>query len=216
MKRRALAFANLLLAGLIIAVGLPGILAAFRMLPATGTVNALEHGAPVDAAAIKQALPVLESAAATSPVPREELGLALLAEAEGDRAADRLGRAVRELTAYLAEVPGDSRAWVLLSEAELRLGARRPALEALKMSILTAPRMSGLLMTRCALGLILYAELDHEARGLVEEQFRFAAEDQTENLVRLVQSRRALLLARVLLAASPEAMAKFEAKWAGP
>lgn len=211
MRLRALALANLLLAGGIVAVGLPGILADFRLLPAVVTAGAVERGTPVDEAAIEEALPSLESAAETSPAAREDLALALLAGATGDREADRLDRAVREFRSYLAAVPGDSRAWAALAEADLRLGERRSAQEALKMSILTGPWMPGLLLARCAMAIDLYADLDPEARGLVKEQFRVAAERSPRSLAELVRQKRAILIARVMLAGSPEAFSSFEA-----
>lgn len=210
MRLRALALANLLLAGGIVAVGLPGILADFRELPAEVTVGAVESGLPVDETAIAQALPSLESAAATSSPAREDLALTLLAGANGNFATERLADAVREFRTYLAEVPGDSRGWASLAEAELRLGAPQRALEALKMSILTASWMPGLVLARCALAIDLYAVLDSEARGLAEEQFRVAAERDPRSLAQLAQQKHAILITRIMLASSPEGTASFE------
>lgn len=210
MRLPALALANLLLAGGIVGVGLPGILADFRRLPAEVTVGAVERGQPVDEAAIEDALPALEGAAATSPAAREDLALTLLAGAGGDRAAERLDRAEQEFRAYLTEVPGDSRGWASLAEAELRLGAWQPAQEALKMSILTAPSMPGLLLARCAMAIDLYAVLDRETRGLVKEQFRIAADRSPRALAQLAWQKHAILIARIMLADSPEGMASFE------
>lgn len=210
MRIPALALANLLLAGGIIAVGLPGMLGEFRRLPAEVTAGAVEQGLPVDEAEIEEALPPLEQSAATSPSAREDLAMALLSGAGGDTSAERLDRAVREFRTYLAEVPGDSRAWTLLAQALVEQGAREPARAALEMSILTAPWMPGLPLARCALGIDLYPILDQDGRRLVAEQFRIAAERDPHPLAELVRQKHAVLIARVMLAGSPDAMAKFE------
>lgn len=214
MRLQALALANLLLAGFLLAIGWPGMLGDLRRLPAEATASAVERGLLVDEVAVAAALPALASAARTSPAAREDLALTLLAGANGEQAQVRLRRAVQEFRRYLAAVPGDSRAWASLAEAELRLDQPQPALRALDMSVLTAPRMPGLVLARCAMALDLYGHLDRDGRALAGEQFRFAAEDDTAALVRLVRARNALLLARVLLEPSPEAQAKFEAQWA--
>lgn len=210
MRLPALALVNLLLAGGMVAVGFPGILADFRRLPVEATVSAVQTGQPVDRSDIDAALPALESAAATSPAARGDLATLLMAGAVGEHAAERLERAAREFRAYLAEVPGDSRAWTMLAEIEQRQGGGLAAQEALKMSILTAPWMPGLVLVRCGLGIDLYPVLDQEARGLVAEEFRIAAQRKPSWLVDLVQRKHAILIARIMLVDSPEAMMRFE------
>lgn len=205
-----MALVNLLLAGGMIAVGFPGILADFRRLPVEATVSAVQSGQPVDRADIDAALPVLERAARTSPAARGDFAALLMAGAVGEHAAERLDRAALEFRAYLAQVPGDARAWTMLAEIEQRRGAGRAAQDALKMSILMAPGMPGLVLARCAIGIDLYPVLGQEARGLVAEEFRIAAERDPHPLAMLVQERHAVLIARIMLAGSPDAMAKFE------
>jgi hypothetical protein len=206
----ALALANFLFAGAIIALGWRSLLADFRRLPVEATVGALQRGEAVEASDIDHAVAVLGRAAATSPAARHDLATALLADAEGPEASPRFARAVSEFRSYLAEVPGDSRAWAELAAAELREGAQPEALQALKMSILTAPWMPGLVMSRCAMGIELYPALDAEGRRLLEEEFRVAAERSPLRLAQLARQQRAILIARVMLIGSPEAMAKFE------
>jgi hypothetical protein len=210
MRLPSLAVANLVLGGIMIAVGLPSVVADFRRLPVEATVGAIVRNEPLDATAIDNALPVLEAVATTSAAARDDLAMALLAGARLRPSPGRTARAAGEFRAYLADVPGDSRAWADLAAAEVMQGARQPAVQALTTSILTAPWQPGLVMARCALGIDLYADLDDEARGLVEEEFRIAAERTPQRLAQLVRERNAVLIARIMLIQSPEAMAKFE------
>jgi hypothetical protein len=210
MKLPPLALANLLLASAILAVGLPSIVADFRRLPAEVTVGAAERGAAIDEDEIEGALSSLESATSTSAATREDLALMLLAGGSGPVAMARAARAADELRTYLAEVPGDSRGWAALAEAELMQGHRVVARDALKMSILTSPWSASLVLWRCDLGIDIYAALDDEARGLLKEQFRVAAERSPRLLGHLVWRKKAALIARIMLAGNPEDLAAFE------
>ncbi len=210
MKLPALALANLLLAAGMLAVGLPSVLADFRRLPVEATADAIMRGAAVDRRDLEAALPPLEAAARTSGAAQETLALALLETADGAHAAQRAAAAERQFRAYLAEAPGDAHGWAGLAEAELLQGRRLPALEALKMSILMAPGMPGLVLARCGMGIDLYASLDDSARGLLGQQFRLAAERSPDRLARLVRQKNAVLIARVMLVGSPDALQRFE------
>lgn len=210
MRLPALALVNFLLAGGMMVIGLPGILADFRRVPVGATVTAVQAAQPVSQADIDAALPALESAAATSPAARGDLATLLMAGAVGPDPTKRLDHAAREFRAYLAEVPGDSRAWTMLAEIDHRQGDESAAQEALKMSILTAPWMPGLVLERCGLGIDLYPVLDHETGGLVAEEFRIAAQRKPAALANLARRNRAILIARIMLFDSPEAMARFE------
>lgn len=210
LRLPTLALVNLLLAGGMFAVGLPGVLADFRGLPAMATVGAVDTAQPVGQADIDAVLPALESAAATSPAARGEFATLLMAGAGGPDAMQRLDRAAREFRAYLADVPGDSRAWTMLAEVEQRRGHVSAAQQALKTSILTAPWMPGLVLARCALGIDLYPVLDRETSHLVAEEFQIAAMRKPNWLVDLAQRKHAILTARIMLFDSPEAQARFE------
>jgi hypothetical protein len=192
------------------AVGLPGVLADFRRLPVEATVSAVDSAQPVGPAELDTALSALESAAATSPAARGEVATLLMAGAVGDGSTERLDRAAREFRAYLADVPGDSRAWTMLAEVDHRQGDESAAQEALKMSILTAPWMPGLVLERCALGIDLYPVLDRETSELVAEEFRVAALRKPDRLAELTQRKHAILIARIMLFDSPEAQGRFE------
>jgi len=212
--RAGLAVTNLVLAAGIVASGAPHVLADFRRLPAEATVSAVDLSLPVDQAEIDAALPVLESAARTSVHAHGKRAFVLLAASTGENADERAAEAALEFRTYLAGVPGDARAWAGLAQAEIIAGDQTAGREALKMSILTSPSLLPLVLWRCALAIDLYPVLDQEARPLVEQQFRLAADNRTESLVRLVAQRRALMLARIMLTDSPDSMAKFEARWA--
>jgi hypothetical protein len=205
------ALANLLLAAGLAAVGTSGIVGSIARLPSQATVAALERGLMPGGADVERARTDLEAATAASNGARIDLGFVLLAGQPHGPDADE---AAREFRAYLAEVPGDSRAWAGLAQAELLQNHRSEALSALKVSILTAPSSPGILLWRCGIGIDLYESLDEEGRRLVGRQFRMAAERSPARLVRLVREKNAVLTALVLLTPSPGAMQQFTAQLA--
>jgi len=208
-----LAVANLLLAAAILAVGWPSLRAEFHRVPAEVTVSAVQSGAAIGEDELGEALPALEAATASSTAARQDLAFMLLASLGGaspEQRAERAARAAQELRAYLAEVPGDARGWAALGQAELIAGQPVAARDALKLSILTSPWSPELVLWRCELGVDLYAALDTEARELLQEQFQTAAERSPRALAQRMQQKNAVVLARVMLAQSPEALLRFE------
>lgn len=214
MRVSALAIANFLLAAGMTVIGWPSIRAELHRLPAEVTISAAQSGQTVTEDQLDSALPMLESATASSTTAREDLAFVLLSgvgsAASAAEQGERAARAAHELRAYLAEVPGDARGWAGLGRAELIEGHPIAAREALKLSILTSPWSPELVLWRCDLGIDLYATLDDEARDLLQEQFRVAAERSPRSLARLAQRKNAVVMARVMLAQSPEALSQFE------
>jgi hypothetical protein len=201
-----LALANLLLAAGLVAVGLPSVVAVTLRLPSRSAIVALERGSAVDRMDIARGRTNLESAAAASNGAHADLAFMLLADRPTELDA---GKAVHEFATYLAQVPGDSRAWAGLAHAELLQDRRAEALSALKVSILTGPSLPGLLLWRCAVGIDLYPSLDAEGRRLLAGQFRVAAERSLDRLVGLVRRKNAVLVALALLSSSPDAVQRF-------
>jgi hypothetical protein len=212
MRLSGLGVANFLLAAGILIVGFPSVMAAFSRLPVEATASAVARDAPIGEDEFVRAAPLMERAADFSDADRGDLALALLARSVGEAAPERAARAVHEFRAHLASVPGDSRGWMGLAKAELVLGDKSAATDALKMSILTSPALLWLVLQRCELGIALYGALDAEARELMMGQFRMAAEYAPQSLARLVRRRDATLIALVMLAHDPDALLKFEAE----
>jgi hypothetical protein len=209
-----LAAAEALLAAAILAIGVPSIASAWRELSldarlaggTAGTTKAVDWQAAIAA---------IGSRPESSPSEREKLAFALLDQADkspvsDDRRMALINQAADEFRNYLADVPGDGRAWAGLADARLQSGDRNGAVQALKMSILTAPWLGTLLAWRCGLGLDLFGALDLETRELLSGQFRVAIRRSAPALVRTVVSRKAALAARILLASSPDELILFE------
>jgi hypothetical protein len=109
---------------------------------------------------------------------------------------------------YLETVPADTRAWIALADAELLLRQPRAAAIALKMSILTGPWDTTLLVSRCALGIDLFPVLDQEGRDLLKGQFRVAADRVVVQLAKAVKARKAGNFALRMLSSSPSEAAR--------
>lgn len=214
MRPTPLALTNLVLAGGVMIIGLPSLPADFRHLMSQPTVIAIEAGAAADDAGLASVLPMLETAAESSAAAQEDLAFVLLAGSTGGAASGQAGRAAQAFKAYLTRVPGDARGWAGLAQAELIAGDRTAARDALKMSVLMSPLVLQLALWHCSLAIDLRAMLDEDLRRLLEEQFRLVADSDPAALVNLVHQRNALLFARIMLAANPEAMARFEERWA--
>jgi hypothetical protein len=110
---------------------------------------------------------------------------------------------VERMRRYLETTPADTRAWAALATGLALLHQRQAAAVALKMSILTGPWYTPLLVGRCALGIDLFPELDQEGRDLLKGQFRVA----TDRLI-VVKARGAGSFALRMLSSSPEEATK--------
>ncbi len=146
---------------------------------------------------------------------RQELAYALLERASDARLpaqqrAIRAARAAEELRIYLAEVPGNGRAWANLAAAELQRGRRNEAAQALKTSILTAPWLSSMVLWRCGLGIDLIRSMDDEGRELLKGQFRIAVHRSARDLARTVAAHNGRYVALMLLASSPDELMQLQ------
>lgn len=209
-----LAFLELTLSAAILALGLPMAADAFhRVMTDDRLILANERriAAGTTDRVLKQR--------AWSDAERKDIAFALLAGADSPTitASERsalIARAVSEFRAYVARVPADGAAWAGLASAELAQGDTRPAVEALKASILATPWSASLVLWRCGLGIDLFRSLDDEGRELMKGQFRLQAQRSAAVLVETAIPRGAVRIARILLASSPDELMKFEAELA--
>jgi len=161
----------------------------------------------------------LEQETARTAVEKRDLAFALLshgADPDLPEAAQTrvVADAERGFHEYLAQVPGDGRAWAGLAAAQARLGDFADGAEALRMSILTAPWSESLVQWRCGMGIDLFRALNSEERELMKGQFRVAAQRSVSSLVRTVTDRNGTRIARLFLASSPDELIKFEVELA--
>jgi hypothetical protein len=210
-----LATLNLILMTAMVAVGLPNIVSTAIRLPSEVTIKALELGQPVDKNAVDQAAARLRSAANWSNAARADLALAMLAQ--GPTLTDRVAgdHAARQLRLYLASAPDDSLAWANLALAETRRGIPAAGAAAYKMSIELAPASVTNLISRCDFGIDIYAALDDDGKKTLARQCQMAMDPSLDgsisyNLMEMLKRKKALALAKVLMAGDPEASRKFE------
>jgi tetratricopeptide (TPR) repeat protein len=210
-----LAALNLFLMAAMVAVGLPGIVSTAIRLPSEVTIKALQLGQPVDKNAVDQAATRLQSAANWSNAARADLALAILAQ--GPSITDRVAgdHAARQLRLYLASAPDDSLAWANLALAETRRGIAAAAVNAYKISIELAPEAVTSLIARCDFGIDIYAALDDDGKKTLARQCQMAMDPSLDgsisyNLMEMLKRKKALALAKVLMAGDPEASRKFE------
>jgi hypothetical protein len=210
-----LATLNLILMTAMVAVGLPNIVSTAIRLPSEVTIKALELGQPVDKNAVDQAAARLRSAANWSNAARADLALAMLAQ--GPTLTDRVAgdHAARQLRLYLASAPDDSLAWANLALAETRRGIPAAGAAAYKMSIELAPASVTNLISRCDFGIDIYAALDDDGKKTLARQCQMAMDPSLDgsisyNLMEMLKRKKALALAKVLIAGDPEASRKFE------
>jgi hypothetical protein len=212
-----LAAFNLILVALILAVGLPGMFADAVRLPSEVTIHELRIGQPVAEGADEMAMGRLGWAAITSNSARADLALAMLADATDPETTEYRAagdHAARQLRAYLAAAPDDSRAWANLALAEMRRGTGGAAVVPFKMSVELAPESAVDLVWRCGFGLDLYPLLDDDGKAMVARQFRLAMDDGldtsiSEQVARTVWEHNAIPLVWSFVAFDPATAQRF-------
>jgi hypothetical protein len=202
--------ACVVLAGALFAFGIPGSSNAMRELAVERQLDVMGNQTPL--ALAEAPLPALiEGEEALPPASHTQVIVALAQlDRLNSRAAspeDRLAIAaatIQRMRRYLETTPGDTRAWAALAEAHMLLRQPKPAAVALKMSMLTGPWYTPLLVSRCALGIDLYPALDQEARDLLKGQFRIASARAVAQLAVVIKARGAGVFALRMLSSSPE------------
>lgn len=210
--------AELLLAGGILALGVP---AAVNSFEALGLETRLSSALSADRRGDLRLddLAEIERATPSTAEAHANLAYALLTLADGPLRSDSERRAlldssVSAFRGYIKRVPGDGGAWAGLASAELARGDLKSAQAALKASILASPWSPSLVTWRCGLGTELFRALDAEGRELMRGQLRLQAERSVAVLVDIAIRRNAVRAARILLAPSPDELMAFETELA--
>lgn len=169
--------------------------AAWTFAQAEARYRDLADGQPrtiVELDALTQALRAsparsdLTSAAHMQILAAEQLDVTSL------RAISRLSAARRDLRLGLAASPADPFAWTRLALTELRLGHRQRAAAALARACRVAPFEPTLAATQFELAVILWPQLDADAKAALERRLTWASGQP--DLKRVVEDKPAVTL----------------------
>jgi hypothetical protein len=206
--------ASVALAGALLAIGIRGLIDAGHELAVDTQLDLFGNQTPLALAAA----PLPSSISGVDALPQASHTQVILALAQLDRLNSHTvppgevnavaAATVERMRRYLETTPADTRAWAALAQGLVLLRQRQAAAAALKMSILTGPWYTPLLVSRCILGVDLFPELDQEARDLLRGQFRVATDRLVVQLAAAVKARRAGDFALRMLATSPEEATK--------
>ena len=122
-----------------------------------------------------------------------------------------LSKAVEDLRRGLAQAPADPRSWTALGYAELALGNRAEAGQALSAALFMARAEPTLTLSWCGLGLALWPELNDKDRQRIAAEIRLAWTSHRPALLELAQLGNQRSPIRDSLAALPGAQADFDA-----
>jgi len=192
-------------------LGMPRVMGAFALLPGDPYLEA-EPGV-LEAAQIEALLRSRERAARyfDAPAIGAEIGQAELYAAESAPADSperrrHVDRAVEAFRRGLAADPRDTFAWARLAYALfLRDGVGAAAVDAWRMSILTAPSESRLVLWRAEFGAAGLRQLDRQDQQRVAQQMRYAWRSDRAGLTRMAKARGLQLVLRRVLSAEPDA-----------
>jgi hypothetical protein len=206
--------ACVVLAGALFALGIPSSIDAVHELAVDAQLDTFGNQTP-EALAAAQLPPTISGIDTLPPASHTQVILAL---AQLDRLNSRAvspteldataAATVQRMRRYLETTPADTRAWAALAQGLVLLHRPQAAAVALKMSILTGPWYTPLLVSRCALGIDLFSELDQEGRDLLKGQFRIATDRAVTQLANVVKARGAGNFALRMLGSSPEEATK--------
>jgi hypothetical protein len=202
----------LLFGGVLIALGTPRLVAALALLPGDPLLAAVDGGESIDAAQISmlQSSRAQASAFVTSADIAIEQGMAELLAAEAvpegsTQRRARLDQAIQSLREGLALGPRATFAWAKLAYALLlRDGTSPAAIDAWRMSIITAPAESRLVLWRAEFGADALQVLDAEDRARLVEQLRYAWRADPEALAQMARQRGLQLVLRRVLSGEPD------------
>ena len=169
----------LIAGGLLLLMAVPRFMSAVVQLPGNFVPARLEIHKKVSDAALAKLSSTRRGSIKWNSGGQQwvELGLAQLRQAERNE-ADReilLQRAVADLRKGLGMTPANSPGWLWLAEAELLRGGPTPAVRrAIEMSILTAPQDKPDYIKRLQISLLIWPQLDLDAREMVANQVHYA------------------------------------------
>ncbi len=169
----------LIAGGLLLIMATPRFMSALVQLPGNYVPQRLERQIEVSDAALAKLSSTRRGSLKWNSGGQQwvELGLAQLRQAERNE-SDReilLPGAVADLRMGLGMKPANSPGWLWLAEAELLRGGITPAVwRAIEMSIRTAPLDRRYYMKRLQISLLIWPQLDLDARQAVANQVHYA------------------------------------------
>jgi hypothetical protein len=216
----------LAIAAFLLVLALPRFVSSVIMLPVEPVLDALQAGRPVSDEDLQRFASRAAAARQFSSSGRLATDLAAAKLAQAERLPTRAQAERRELVADaatlleqgLATTPANSFAWARLAYARTVLnGAGPAAVDAWRMSVLTAPAEPRLAVWRTRLGIALLAHLREGDRDLLDRQIRFAWRFDPERLADFAKSGGpdTIRLIRVALLDEPDALPKFDAAIGG-
>jgi hypothetical protein len=220
-RRRREALLPLAVGACLLVLGLPRLVSAVIMLPAQPALERLQSGLPVS----EEDLARLESRAAvarqfsSSGRVAADLASAKLAQAERlpERAQTERRQLVEEAIALLEEglaaMPANGFGWAQLARARgLKEGAGPAAVDAWRMSVLTAPAEPRLALWRARFGIAWAPHFTEGDHTLLDRQIRFALRAEPERFAEYAKSAGpdVLRTIRAALLDQPEDLQRFE------
>jgi hypothetical protein len=221
-RRRGEAFLPLAVGACLVVLGLPRLISAVVTEPVQPTLEALQAGDRVS----EEGLARLTGRAAlarnfsSSGRVAVELAAAKLAQAARlpERAQTERGELVQDAVALLEEglaaMPANGFGWAQLAQARLLQDGPGPAaVDAWRMSVLTAPAEPQLALWRARSGIGLASHFIEGDHALLDRQIRFAWQAEPERLAAYAKSAgpEVLTAVRTALIDQPEDLKRFEA-----
>ncbi|WP_207459217.1 hypothetical protein [Azospirillum sp. SYSU D00513] len=202
---------------LLLALGLPGLVAGVSTLDARAVAWNVHNGVPRPTSEL---LAAAEAVALGNRWTRDseldgDRGLLLLRAAEAaesDAERKKLLAAAAEATASaLSNAPGQPSAWLRLAHIRHGQGEFAGAASALRMSMLSGSFVPALMATRIEMGLQLLPMLDRETLELLHRQIRQWWVVEPERVAKLAARPEATAIVRAALDSLTEAdMARFQ------
>ena len=209
-----------MLGAALLVLGLPRLVSALTMLPAEGVLDAVQAGRSVgedDLGRFEGRWSLARQFSASGRIATD-LAAARLAQSErlpkGSEAERRrlVEESVDLLEEGLAKTPANSFAWARLAYAlSLRDGPDVPAVDAWRMSVLTAPADRRLVLWRARMGIALLSRLREGDHDLLDRQIRFAWYADGKGLARYAKEAGPQVVdtIRIALLDTPEDLARF-------
>jgi hypothetical protein len=225
-RQRWEALLPLAIAAFLIVLALPRLVSSVIMLPVEPIMDALQAGRPVSDEDLQRFASRSAAARRFSSAGRLATDLAAAKLAQAERLPTRAQSERRELVEDaaalleegLAATPANSFAWARLAYARTVLeGPGAGAVDAWRMSVLTAPAETRLTVWRTRLGVALLAQFREGDRDLLDRQIRFAWRSDPERLAAFAKSGgpETIQLIRIALLDEPGALQKFDAALGG-
>ncbi len=209
--------AIILVAGALLALGIPRLVAAFVTLPASPILGKMQSLKAVDAKSLEILITTQQRGLKWHETSRRwtDLGLTqiLLANKSGtDKNRDALLRkADFSLRAGLALAPSNSFAWTRLAYIDMVMNGSSPSMaRELRMAVALAPYDRRLVFPRLRLSFLAWPQFEKADRPIILDQIRFAWRLNAYRLTKIAADQGRVGLVRAALFRTPEKISRFE------